>query len=645
MAQRGDELNTRITATDQASVVVDKVADKVAELEDRPHDVGVTADTAQAERQVSTLDKRLEGLTSEERRVVLDFMARDAQRDIDRLNRDLARAEKYDDTEIAVRVNARGDAQRRLDAIQAEIRDLDGASPTIRPEVDSSPLDELFDKLDALNLPIGSLGSSLRGLGGAGVAVGAVTALGALADRAADAAVEIDNVSKLTGSSVEQASRLAGVMATAGVESKDLQDILLQMGGVLADDAELAASLGINMNDGRDLTERFVQVVGLLSEKYTDAGERSVVASRLFGEEGVRQVNAVTAAYDDLGVAVENYDGKTWTPEQIERAREYQERLRDIRIELEEIAVTAGEGGLPLASAILRGFSIAIDGLEQLSGFDARVDLDEQLNAAAAGMSVEELRRTTEAAADRVRSAWEQTVGAIRSGVGSVDVGAELFRRLQDGFDDTAYRALRFGEDGVQSLKEVAAEALSTAGAVEGVTGAFDELLGRLSEESAVNSLADQWDRVLEAQAEYFTAEKNGSAEATKAQRDYRDELIKMALDVFRFAEQVGDIPERRLVHLATTIENGSLADIERALDAIFAGRTIRLNVDTPGPTKFKRTDDGGWERVDAGGSSAAVTTQPAPQVTHNYYTIAPSPAATDQALRDFAFANGSRAR
>lgn len=644
MAQRGDELNTRITATDQASVVVDKVADKVADLEDRPHDVGVTADTAQAEREVATLDKRLEGLTSEERRVVLGFMARDAQRDLDKINRDLARAEKYDDTEISVRVNARGDAQRRLDAIQSEIREIDGASPEIRPTVNTSSLDELLDKLDGLNLPIGAIGSQLRGLGGAGVAAGAITALATLADKAADAAVEIDNVSKLTGASVEQASRLAGVMATAGVESKDLQDILLQMGGVLADDAELAESLGINMNDGRDLTERFIQVVGLLGQKYTDAGERSVIASKLFGEEGVRQVNAVTAAYDDLGLAVENYDGKTWTPEQIERARKYQERLRDIRIELQEIAVTAGEGGIPLASAILRGLNIAIEAIEKTSGFDPGVDLEESFNAAAAGMSVEELRRTVETTADRIRSAWERTVAAISDGISGVDVGAEFFKALQEGFDDTEYRARRFGESGVQSLKEVAAEALSTTGAVEGVTGAFDELLGRLSEESAVNSLADQWDRVLEAQAEYFTAEKNGSAEATKAQRAYRDELIKMALDVFRFAEQVGDIPSERLVHLETAISSGSLTDIERALDAIFADRTIRLDVDTPGPTKFKRTEDGGWERVDTGGSSALVTTQ---QITNNYttYTIAPSPAATDQALRDFAFANGSRAR
>ncbi|MAT04919.1 MAG: hypothetical protein CL424_07740 [Acidimicrobiaceae bacterium] len=327
MSTRGEELNTRLTATDEASRVLDNVAAEMADLEDRPHDIDLGADASDAEEEISQLDRRLRGLTDAEKRVVLNVAAKDAQRDLDRLNRDLARAEKYDDEEIAIRVEAKGNAERRLDAIQSEIRDIDGATPDIRPEVDSSEVDSLIDKLDELTGGrTGGLGV-LRGRSGAGIGAAIATGLVLAGDAAANAAVEVDSLAKLTGDNVETASRLSGVWKTTGADAKDLQDILLQMGDVLANDAELAARIGVNLDDGRPLGERFIDVVDLLTEKFENAGERSLIAAQLFGEEGVRQVNEVTAAYGDLSKAVDDYGGSVFTDSEIEKAREYKHEL------------------------------------------------------------------------------------------------------------------------------------------------------------------------------------------------------------------------------------------------------------------------------------------------------------------------------
>ena len=136
MSSRSEELNLRVTAdTKQAATNVGDLKSDVSELEDKPHEVEVVADTAKAEEAARQLDKRLDGLTEGEKRIVLDLAAKDAQRDLDRLNRDLAQAHKFGDDELQLRVNARGDAKAKLDAIQSEIREIDGATPTVDVDV------------------------------------------------------------------------------------------------------------------------------------------------------------------------------------------------------------------------------------------------------------------------------------------------------------------------------------------------------------------------------------------------------------------------------------------------------------------------------------------------------------------------------
>lgn len=147
MAGRGEELNTRITATDDASSVVDRVADKVGNLEDTKHDIPVTADTEQAEREISSLDKVLDQLSSEDKAIVLRARADAAKREIATLERQLANAEKYDNTEIEMRISARNEAKADLDRIETQIRQIDGATPVIKPEVDGSALDGLEERV------------------------------------------------------------------------------------------------------------------------------------------------------------------------------------------------------------------------------------------------------------------------------------------------------------------------------------------------------------------------------------------------------------------------------------------------------------------------------------------------------------------
>lgn len=155
MAKRGFELNTRITATDDASKVVDGVAKKVGELEDSKPVVDVDADGSKAESEIRTIDRRLGDLTDEDRTAILEVQARQAKRELDQVNRKLANAERYDDDEIRLLVEAKDNASKKLQAIDGELRQLKSSAD----DTGNSIKDKLSDAL-------GGLGDKFQGIGG-----------------------------------------------------------------------------------------------------------------------------------------------------------------------------------------------------------------------------------------------------------------------------------------------------------------------------------------------------------------------------------------------------------------------------------------------------------------------------------------------
>lgn len=112
---------------------------------------------------------------------------------------------------------------------------------------------------DAMGDMPGPLGAAAGFMTGPAGLVAGAGALGAAvfkaADAAAEAAVEVGTLAELTSTSTEEASKLASVFGKAGVEGKDLSDIMLQTAGVLADDADLAEQLGVNLSDGGNIRD------------------------------------------------------------------------------------------------------------------------------------------------------------------------------------------------------------------------------------------------------------------------------------------------------------------------------------------------------------------------------------------------------
>ena len=157
MAGRRQDLETRIVAKDDASKVIDKVADKAEQLE-KPVEIPLTADDkASAGDQVAVASCWPVCPTTRRRS---SWTRRSATLNARSTGscKSLSRVDSMSDEEVTVRVEALDHAKGDLDRIQAEMRELDGETATVH--VEATGLDEITDSLGDLPGSLGPLGGA-----------------------------------------------------------------------------------------------------------------------------------------------------------------------------------------------------------------------------------------------------------------------------------------------------------------------------------------------------------------------------------------------------------------------------------------------------------------------------------------------------
>lgn len=251
--------------------------------------------------------------------------------------------------------------------------------------------------------------------------------------------------------------------------------------------------------------------------------------------------------------------------------------------------------------------------------------------------------------------AFEQAGGAAERLVDPAKI-------IQQEIDLAASNVRRFGADGVEQMGAVEEAAGRVVGQLTFVEQLYARLSGRLSEESQLISIVEQFQRVMESAGAVAAAQADSSEDAEAAALEHRKELIRLAEQVLRYAETVEDVPTEKVTQLYTAIDQGDLVAIQRLLEELTADRDvrIRLAVDNPGPVKFLIDPDGGAPVVVSGASrpsvqSAPFSSAPDPQLvqqliaglssfggrssqTTNIYQLGADPV---PAIRDYEFAGG----
>lgn len=345
----GLDIETTAT-TAQAKRGLEDVRDDVREIEGQ-HEIEVGVDD-QATDELADIRGKLDSLSAEDRKIALELAAANLERDVRRAQDALGKLDRYDQQGIDVKIEARDNASKRLEAVRTELRQLDGDTARVRVEETGSGLDDMRSKLG----DIGGTAAGAGALGRGGLIGGAALGAQQLASRFSEAAIEAGILAQQSGANVEYSSALLAVWRDSGLELGDLLDILANVNDRLRESPELAEELGINMNDGKDLAQRFVEVVGILRDDIDDVGRRSQLSSQLLGEEGTRQVGRIQLTVDDLAEAIENMpQARVIDDQELERALEYEATMREIRGHWETIVLVAGSATLPAVDEFLSG--------------------------------------------------------------------------------------------------------------------------------------------------------------------------------------------------------------------------------------------------------------------------------------------------
>lgn len=465
MASKGEELNTRITATDDASAVVDKVADKVGDLEDRPHEVEIDADTSKAEEAARQLDKRLEGLTDDEKRVVLDLQAKNAQRDLDRINRELANAHKLTDDELRLRLTARDELTAKLQAVKDEIAEL----PQEAEQAGTGMVEGLAGKLSVLPGRLGGIGEKLGTSLGRGL-LGGLAALGVGA-----------GVVQILQESIERNKQKARLTAAF-----DLDEAEVERFGRIAGDA-YARGVGESSSEVAEIVARIDRdVAGVARRSDAELGRMAEQASRIastFGLEVPQLLRSasqlvenglvpnLSAAFDIIVSGFQR--GVDEAGDWLETIDEYSQHWSALGLTAEDVLASLSHG-------IQNGQRDTDKLADAMKEFRIRaVEDTDTVTAAFAslGLNANDVRLAILAGGPAARSAYQQVLAALAAVEDPIERQRLAVELLGTQFEDLGANGLTSLQQMGDGLDDVTGKAEQLAKTLEEAERPFERLL------------------------------------------------------------------------------------------------------------------------------------------------------------------------
>jgi uncharacterized FlaG/YvyC family protein len=508
------------------------------------------------------------------------------------------------DAELRAHITAKDDASKVIDKVADKADKLDGETATVK--VEAPGLDDLTGKLADMPGTLGEVGGLLQGLGSAGGIGAAAAAMGALANHAADMAISAKTTATLTGDTVEDASRLQAVWGQSGADVNDLNDVMLQMNGVLAQQPDLAKQLGVNLNDGKTIGQRFVEVVDALQHSTLSAADKAQLMSSAFGEEGVRQVAKLTTVIDGpLSDAVAGVsDMQVISNDDVDRAQEMKKATAEFSAEMSAAGAEIGRTVMP-----------------------AITDLVEALNTEVGGKSVIGLLAGAVGNPGSGLAIFTKGVDLAKSFNKEVITGTADWEAINSKAGDTAARTARSTEDQEKAVKAAAdankaavKEQDALADALEATAKALQEQADALNDQvDAATSAADQQLAVSDSLVAFADALKDSEA-STNDQRDAAISLAKATVDlkdkqaeaagvtltatqrvdnqnsalldtaatakgparsaILDYIGSVNQIPPEKVTEIQAAIDAGDLDTARRLLDEASAPRKAAVNAD-----------------------------------------------------------------
>lgn len=505
------ELTTNVDALDE----VDKRLD---EIESKDVEIGVEADTRDAQTALERFDSQVEGLTKDGRELRIEFKAQTLQREIRNALRDL---EKLDDpNEIELRTDD-------LERAQKELRELaELADKKYDVEIDADPkrnAQRAAGDMDTLRQRGEGLQSAIPAIRGFGDELGGTSAAAGIASQAI---ADLGDFALITGERfAESGSKMSGVATKIGTAlgaaglAGAVAGIAVQMGQVAlpairnfitgqSDASEEADKLTTALLEQTDALEGVDDVLDGIAD-----ADPFVAAILADGDED--KLKEITDALGDLGVGISEL------PATAQRARDdfgglVAELLAargvpsDLADEFAHVVYELGQNpDSDLAERISQWMPTITDTTEALAKLDDETDFEQAATRTAVLTDrVDELDAMIAEGKD-----WPEIYQALSSGI---DESADSADAARDSVDEYA---------AAQDEAVAAAEAMADA--------AHDEADAITAAADARRAAADSWYGVIKAQNDVAdatakvatTLEESGDGSA-----EYQEALIDATL-------------------------------------------------------------------------------------------------------------------
>lgn len=519
----GDDMEFRIIANDDASQVVERVAQKVDKLDGTKAEIELEADGKKAEKEVKSLAERLEGLTERQQEIVLKAEIGNAEADIKRLERSFKDFRSMTDDEVQIRLIALDNATEDLETAQKLRDDLNAKKVEIQVEVDQTggarqSLGDLDSKLKDVEVQgdqsrsvlANMAGNSAQDLGEVGGVVGTLgVGLGQLAEYATEGNIKLSQLAAVAGPMLALAA--AGLAVQYAVEN---------IGKAQEQTDQKTASATQSLLEQLGVLDRIKAAVTDAAGTYESAAD--AFSSSLITDDGdyqkaIQSLGALGLSAKDLGQTMIDLE-------------------RNPRAALEKLAMGAGataEQAKILAAAVndYEDLDSITDELRNLgvNGFDEVARALEELNDQQQNYDVDTVAKgildQARAADDATRAMVEQaeaTAKAKDENASATDVLSE-FLRVQGETKAAAAAAVTAIDDFGASVEETKAKVEAERQAIqENANALLAQAEARMAGVNAARAASD---------ADFALAEARDQMALTLAELPGKEEALKKTLD------------------------------------------------------------------------------------------------------------------
>jgi hypothetical protein len=400
-----------------------------------------------------------------------------------------------------------------------------------------------------------------------------------------DTALAAGKFSDATGLAVDEASRFIEVAGDIGIEAGTVESALGKMNKTLGGSPELFAELGVEIaktgTGATDVNGTFLNVVDRLNA-IKDPAERARVASQLLGKgwQGMAELigQGSTALKASLaGVA----DAQVIDPAELKKAREFRDRMDQLKDRLSAVALELGESLVPALTQMAEAAVPAAKAVAKVADVWMTVGKAVKNTAEVSAEMYLQNGLTVDQLKEMGYSADEISDALVKLGLSTVettDVTDEMARMYGQRLNPTVEDTTLAFDAAAEEANDLAIKTGRVERAAQALSDEWDRLKGKIDDKAAWFNMQATFDDIRDKGAAAMQAVADGTEDAEQKMHEYRDAVIGGQQEVFDLGKQLGLLPAEVSV-LLDLVENGQIDELERRLTILTRNRTANLDI------------------------------------------------------------------